>query len=147
MRGDAPAPGSADSLGIHGVVPPTVTAFHGDESLDVETTADHARFVVDRGVHAVFPLGTNGKCPLLTGDERNRVVEAVVEAVGGDVPVIAGVGAPSTRETIAHAAHAERVGADGLVVVTPYSRRALTSTDNEPHIHDQALRRPSRPER
>ncbi|WP_232687755.1 dihydrodipicolinate synthase family protein [Halobacterium zhouii] len=120
MPDNAPAPGDADPLGVHGVVPPTVTAFHEDESLDVETTAEHARFVVEGGADAVFPLGTNGEFPLLTGEERDRVVTAVVEEVGGDVPVIAGVGAPSTRETIARAQHAQRVGADGVVVVTPY---------------------------
>lgn len=116
----APAPGEDDPLGLRGVVPPTVTAFHDDETLDVETTAEHARFVVDRGVHGVFPLGTNGEFPLLTGGERQQVVEAVVDEVGGDVPVIAGVGAPSTRQTVAHAEHAEAAGADGVVVVTPY---------------------------
>ena len=116
----APAAGSDDPLALHGVVPPTVTAFETDESLDVETTAEHARFVVDAGVHGVFPLGTNGEFPLLTPDERDRVVEAVVDEVGGEVPVIAGVGAPSTRQTIAHAEHAESAGADGVVVVTPY---------------------------
>jgi 4-hydroxy-tetrahydrodipicolinate synthase/2-dehydro-3-deoxy-phosphogluconate/2-dehydro-3-deoxy-6-phosphogalactonate aldolase len=120
MPTHAPAPGSVDPLALHGVVPPTVTAFETDESLDVETTAEHARFVVDAGAHGVFPLGTNGEFPLLTPGERDRVVEAVVEEVGGDVPVIAGVGAPSTRQTVAHAEHAESVGADGVVVVTPY---------------------------
>ena len=120
MTRHAPAPGDDDPLGLHGVVPPTVTAFHDDESLDAETTANHARFVVDRGVHGVFPLGTNGEFPLLTGGERQRVVEAVVDEVGGEVPVIAGIGGPSTRQTVAHAEHAEEVGADGLVVVTPY---------------------------
>ncbi|MFP9193069.1 dihydrodipicolinate synthase family protein [Natronosalvus vescus] len=113
-------PGTDDPLSIHGVVPPTVTAFHDDESVDYETTAAHARFVVDGGTHGVFPLGTNGEFPLLTPDERKGVVEAVVDEIDGDVPVIAGVGAPSTRETVDHATHAESVGADGLVVVTPY---------------------------
>jgi 4-hydroxy-tetrahydrodipicolinate synthase len=116
----APDPGADDPLSLHGVVPPIVTAFHDDETIDPETTAAHARFVVDRGVHGVFPLGTNGEFPLLTGAERQRVVEAVIDEVGGDVPVIAGVGAPSTRQTVAHAEHAESVGADGIVVVTPY---------------------------
>jgi len=120
MPTHAPAPGSDDPLGLHGVVPPTVTAFDRDESLDAETTADHARFVVDAGAHGVFPLGTNGEFPLLTPDERDRVVDAVADEVGGEVPVIAGVGAPSTRQTVAHAEHAESVGADGVVVVTPY---------------------------
>ncbi|WP_312908147.1 dihydrodipicolinate synthase family protein [Natronosalvus caseinilyticus] len=113
-------PGTADPLSVHGVVPPTVTAFHEDESVDYETTAAHARFVVDGGAHGVFPLGTNGEFPLLTADEQRGVVEAVVEEIDGEVPVIAGVGAPSTHETVQHATHAERVGVDGLVVVTPY---------------------------
>ena len=117
---NAPPPGGADPLDIHGVVPPTVTAFHEDETVDYERTAAHARFVVDGGAHGVFPLGTNGEFPLLTPEERQGVVEAVVDEVGGEVPVIAGVGAPSTHETLAHAEHAEAVGADGIVVVTPY---------------------------
>jgi 4-hydroxy-tetrahydrodipicolinate synthase/2-dehydro-3-deoxy-phosphogluconate/2-dehydro-3-deoxy-6-phosphogalactonate aldolase len=117
---NAPDPGSDDPLDLHGVVPPTITAFHEDESVDYEATAAHARFVVDHGVHGVFPLGTNGEFPLLTPDERDQVVEAVVETVGGEVPVIAGVGAPSTRETVGHAERAEMAGADGVVVVTPY---------------------------
>ncbi|USZ68992.1 dihydrodipicolinate synthase family protein [Halorussus salilacus] len=118
--GNAPAPGSGDPLDIHGVVPPTITAFDEDESVDYEATAAHARFVVDRGAHGVFPLGTNGEFPLLAPEERDDVVEAVVETVGDDAPVIAGVGAPSTRQTVAHAERAEMVGADGVVVVTPY---------------------------
>ncbi|ELZ20441.1 dihydrodipicolinate synthase family protein [Natrinema limicola] len=113
-------PGAADPLSLHGVVPPTVTAFDADESVDYEGTAAHARFVVDRGAHGVFPLGTNGEFPLLSGPERDRVVEAVVDEVGDEVPVIVGVGAPSTYRTVAHAEHADSVGADGIVVVTPY---------------------------
>jgi len=118
--GNAPSAGSADPLDVHGVVPPTITAFDEDESVDYEATAAHARFVVDRGAHGVFPLGTNGEFPLLAPEERDSVVEAVVETVGGDVPVIAGVGAPSTRRTVARAERAEMAGADGVVVVTPY---------------------------
>lgn len=119
MPDNAPTPGSDDPLDLHGVVPPTLTAFDEAEEVDVGRTADHARYVVDRGVHGVFPLGTNGEFPLLTPDERDAVVEAVVDEID-EVPVIAGVGAPSTHQTVQHAEHAERVGADGLVVVTPY---------------------------
>jgi 4-hydroxy-tetrahydrodipicolinate synthase/2-dehydro-3-deoxy-phosphogluconate/2-dehydro-3-deoxy-6-phosphogalactonate aldolase len=115
----APAPGDDDPLGVHGVVPPTVTAFDEDEQVDYERTAEHARFVVDRGVHGVFPLGTNGEFALLTAEERDRVVEAVAEEIE-EVPVIAGVGAPSTHETIERAEAAAAAGADGLVVVTPF---------------------------
>jgi 4-hydroxy-tetrahydrodipicolinate synthase/2-dehydro-3-deoxy-phosphogluconate/2-dehydro-3-deoxy-6-phosphogalactonate aldolase len=116
----APTPGAADPLDLHGVVPPTVTAFDADGALDAETTAAHARFVVDHGVHGVFPLGTNGEFALLGPDERDEVVRTVVDEVGGEVPVIAGVGEPATRRTVERAQAAERAGADGVVVVTPY---------------------------
>jgi len=112
--------GSGDPLSLEGVIPPTITAFDAEESVDYETTAAHARFVVDRDVDAVFPLGTNGEFALLTDEERAGVIESVVEEVGGDVPVIAGVGAPSTYRTVENARRAAEVGADGVVVVTPY---------------------------
>jgi len=114
----APAPGADDPLGLSGVVPPTLTAYDADGELDEEATVDHARFVVERGASGVFPLGTNGEFALLSADERRRVVEAV--AAGVDAPVIAGGGAPGTRETVANAAHAAAAGVDGVVVVTPY---------------------------
>jgi len=118
MPNSAPSPGTADPLDLDGVVPPTVTAFDESGAVDHDATAAHAQFVVDGGASAVFPLGTNGEFPLLTGDERRAVVETVVDAV--DVPVIAGVGTESTRETVANAEHAAATGADGVVVVTPY---------------------------
>lgn len=111
--------GSDDPLALSGVIPPTITAFDDEEEVDYERTAAHARYVVDGGAHGVFPLGTNGEFPLLTGEERRGVVEAVVEEID-EVPVIAGVGAPSTYETIRQAEHAESVGADGVVIITPY---------------------------
>ena len=118
MTANAPLPGADDPLGLAGVVPPTVTAFDATGDVDPAATAAHARFVVDNGADGVFPLGTNGEFATLTAAERRRVVETVAEAV--EAPVIAGVGHPSTREAVAHAEHAERVGADGVVVVTPY---------------------------
>ena len=120
MTQHAPTPGTEDPLEINGVVPPTLTCFHDDGSLDTETTAEHARYVVNGGAAGVFPLGTNGEFPLLTPDERDEVIEAVVEEVGGEVPVIAGVGTPGTRRTVQAAERAEVAGVDGLVVVSPY---------------------------
>lgn len=106
---------------IHGVIPPTITAYdHENEGLDLEATAAHARFVVDRGVHGVFPLGTNGEFPMLKPDERAAVIGAVVEEVGDEVPVLAGVSAPSTRNTVSYALDAEAAGADAVVVGIPY---------------------------
>ena len=118
MTGSAPPSGSADPLELRGVVPPTVTAFDESGAVDEAATAAHARFVVEHGARGVFPLGTNGEFATLTAEERRHVVEAV--AGGVDAPVIAGVGCPSTRETVANAEHAAQAGADGVVVVTPY---------------------------
>jgi 4-hydroxy-tetrahydrodipicolinate synthase/2-dehydro-3-deoxy-phosphogluconate/2-dehydro-3-deoxy-6-phosphogalactonate aldolase len=120
MPDNAPTPGTADPLNLHGVIPPLITAFDADEDVNHEATAAHARFLVEQGVHGVFPLGTNGEFPMLSPTERERIVQTVVDEVGGDVPVIAGVGAPSTRETVRHSTAAVEAGADGIVVVTPY---------------------------
>lgn len=109
-----------DPLGLHGVVPPTITAFDDDGNLAPAECAAHARYVVAGGCHGVFPLGTNGEEPLVTPDEHPRVVEAVVAEVGGEVPVIAGIGAPSTRQAVATAGRLDSAGADGVVAVTPY---------------------------
>lgn len=118
MSSHASMPGSADPLRISGVVPPVLTAFDDSGKVNLEATAAHARFTADAGVDAVFPLGTNGEFALLTEEERKQIIETVVEAV--DIPVIAGVGASGTHETTLHATHAAEVGADGIVVVTPY---------------------------
>jgi 4-hydroxy-tetrahydrodipicolinate synthase/2-dehydro-3-deoxy-phosphogluconate/2-dehydro-3-deoxy-6-phosphogalactonate aldolase len=115
----APEPGERDPLSIRGVVPPAVTAYDDDESVDYEATAAHARFVVDAGCHGVFALGTNGELPLLTPAEQSGVITAVTDEISS-VPVVAGVGAPSTRETVDRARRAEESGVDGIVVVTPY---------------------------
>lgn len=118
MPSHAPIPGSADPLRISGVVPPILTAFDDSEKINLEATAAHAQFTAEAGVDAVFPLGTNGEFVLLTEEERKQIIETVVEAV--DIPVIAGVGASGTHKTTLHATHAAKVGADGIVVVTPY---------------------------
>lgn len=109
-----------EPLELHGVVPPMLTGFDAAGEVDLDRTAAHARYVVDGGVHGVFPLGTNGEFALLSGSERDAVVAAVVEEVAGEVPVIAGVGTPGTARTVERARAAEAAGADGVVAVTPY---------------------------
>jgi 4-hydroxy-tetrahydrodipicolinate synthase len=105
---------------FQGIIPPTLTAFNADGSLDLEGTRWHINYVIEGGVHGVFPCGTMGEGPLLTFDEKVQVIAAVVQAAEERVPVLAGVGCPSTYETAALAREAERVGADAAIVVTPY---------------------------
>jgi 4-hydroxy-tetrahydrodipicolinate synthase len=75
---------------------------------------------VDAGVHFLCPCGTTGEAPTLTHREKLRVVELVMEAAAGRVPVLAGAGGYDTRDTIELARDLERMGVDGLLSVTPY---------------------------
>lgn len=75
---------------------------------------------IAEGVHGLVPVGTTGESPTLSHDEHRKVVEWCIEEAGGRVPVIAGAGSNSTREAVDLALHAEKAGADAVLVVTPY---------------------------
>jgi 4-hydroxy-tetrahydrodipicolinate synthase len=75
---------------------------------------------IQEGSHGLVPVGTTGESPTLNHDEHYKVVEWCVQEAKGRVPVIAGAGSNSTREAVDLARHAEKVGADAVLVVTPY---------------------------
>src|SRR5215207_3425820 len=103
-----------------GLIPAMVTPF--DERGEVDLEAAEAvveRFIEARG-SGISPLGSTGEFSHLTAEERKRFAEGVVSIVGGRVPVLVGVGAPGTRETVEFARHAEGAGADGVLVVSPF---------------------------
>ena len=75
---------------------------------------------IESGTHGFVPVGTTGEGPTLSHEEHRRVVEACIQETKGRAAVIAGAGSNSTTEAIDLARHAERVGADGVLVVTPY---------------------------
>ena len=75
---------------------------------------------IDEGTHGIVPVGTTGESPTLDHNEHKEVVEIVIDQVNGRVPVIAGAGSNSTAEAISLLMHAEAVGADAALVVTPY---------------------------
>ena len=103
-----------------GVGTALVTPFTRDGSVDEAAVKRLARRQIDGGVHFLSPCGTTGEAPTLTHHDRLRVVELVVEEANGKVPVLAGAGGYDTREVIELARDMERVGADGLLSVTPY---------------------------
>src|SRR5690606_1683268 len=76
--------------------------------------------MIKGGSRGLVPVGTTGESPTLSHAEHKRVVELCIEVAAGRVPVIAGAGSNNTREAIELATHAERAGADALLVVTPY---------------------------
>lgn len=96
-----------------------VTPFRNGE-LDLDTLKKLVDWHVAEGTHGLVPVGTTGESPTLSHEEHGRVIEEVVKAAAGRVPVIAGAGSNNTAEGIALIRHAEKAGADAALVVTPY---------------------------
>jgi 4-hydroxy-tetrahydrodipicolinate synthase len=103
-----------------GVGTALVTPFRNDGSLDESAVKRLARRQIDAGIHFLCPCGTTGEAPTLSHHEKLRIVELVVEEGNGRVPVLAGAGGYDPREVVALARDLEKVGADGILSVTPY---------------------------
>jgi 4-hydroxy-tetrahydrodipicolinate synthase len=97
-----------------------VTPFSRDGSVDQAGVRRLAKRQIDAGIHFLVPCGTTGESPTLSDEERFRVVELVVEEAAGKVPVLAGAGGYDTREVIRSAQQMKRLGAAGILSVTPY---------------------------
>ena len=104
---------------FHGSLPALVTPFK-DGELDLDTLKKLVDWHVDQGSNGLVPVGTTGESPTLTHREHEQVVEEVVKAAAGRIPVIAGAGSNNTAEGVRLIQHAEKVGANGALVVTPY---------------------------
>jgi len=102
------------------MLPAMVTPFHADGTLDDVAAAALAVELVDLGNDGIVVNGTTGESPTTTDDEKDRVLRAVLGAVGDRAHVVAGVGSNDTRHTVELARSAEKAGAHGLLVVTPY---------------------------
>jgi len=104
---------------IKGSIPALVTPFKNG-ALDLDTLKSLVEWHIGQGSTGLVPVGTTGESPTLSHEEHETVVEVVVKAAAGRVPVIAGAGSNNTVEGIRLIRHAERVGADAALVVTPY---------------------------
>ena len=104
---------------FRGSLPALVTPFK-DGAVDYETLAAFVDWQISEGSSGLVPVGTTGESPTLTHEEHEQVIEAVVKHAAGRVPVIAGAGSNNTVESIRFLQHAEAVGADAGLVVTPY---------------------------
>jgi len=109
-----------------GSMPALVTPFRNGE-LDLETLKKLVEWHIGEGSNGLVPVGTTGESPTLTHKEHETVVEEVVKAAAGRVPVIAGAGSNNTLEAIRLVRHAESVGADAALVVTPYYNKPTQS--------------------
>ena len=96
-----------------------VTPFKGN-SLDEETYIKIINFHLENGTNGLVPAGTTGESPTLSHREHEKIIELCIQEAKGKIPVIAGTGSNSTTEAISLTEHAEKAGADGALIVTPY---------------------------
>ena len=96
-----------------------VTPFK-NEKLDDETYIKLIHFHIENGTNGLVPAGTTGESPTLSHDEHEKVIDLCVKESNGKLPVFAGTGSNSTEEAISLTTHAEKMKADGALIVTPY---------------------------
>ena len=96
-----------------------ITPFKNNR-LDEESYIKLIHFQIDNGTSGLVPAGTTGESPTLSHDEHQKVIDLCIRESNGKIPVIAGTGSNSTAEAISLTTHAEKAGADGALVVTPY---------------------------
>ena len=121
---------------IKGIVAPILTPMLADESIHFEELRRQTDRLIAAGCHALFCFGTNGEGYALSGMEKKQVLECVIEKADRRVPVYAGTGCITTRETIAQSLMAEAAGADVLSLVTPSFAQA---SQNELYEHYKTI--------
>jgi 4-hydroxy-tetrahydrodipicolinate synthase len=104
---------------FEGSFPALVTPFNAG-ALDEDAFVKFLEWQIAEGTHGLVPVGTSGESPTLSHDEHKRVIELTIKVAKGRLPIIAGAGSNSTAEAIDFAQHAEKAGADALLVVVPY---------------------------
>lgn len=121
---------------IKGIIPPILTPMNDDESINEAELRNQVNRMIDAGVSGVFALGTNGEAYALSHKEKVQVMKIVVDETKGRVPVYAGTGCPTTKETITLSKEAEEIGADILSVIVPYFAAA---SQDELYAHYKAV--------
>lgn len=117
---------------ISGIITPIVTPMKEDESINEEELRNQVRRQIAAGVHGLFPFGTNGEGYILDEKEKEQVLSVVIEETAGRVPVYAGTGCISTRDTIRQSLRAKQLGADILSIITP---SFASASQEELYVH------------
>ena len=100
-----------------GVFPAITTQLHKDGSLDLDATAVHVEALIKSGIKGMIFLGSLGENQPMNGDEKRRVMEAMIEVVNGRIPVLSGVAETSTAEAVRYVRDVEKLGADGVMLM------------------------------
>jgi 4-hydroxy-tetrahydrodipicolinate synthase len=105
---------------LRGIIPPVVTPMTPDQEVDLPVLCKHIDLMIAKGVHGIFVLGTTGEFYALDDREKQAITAASVAHCKGRTPLYVGTGAETTREVIRLTRMAEKEGADGVSVITPY---------------------------
>ncbi len=107
---------------FEGVLPAIITPFKRNEHLDIDTDGlrSNIEFLLAKGVHGIVPCGSTGESATLSAKEHEKVIEITIDAVNDKVPVIAGTGSNNTDEAVLFTKAAKNLGADGVLVISPY---------------------------
>ena len=105
---------------FYGSIPAVITPFNDDDSINFEQLENHIEFLISNGSNGLVSCGTTGESPTLDHDEHKKVTENILKYAKKNVPVIAGCGSNSTKESIELTKHAESIGVDGILLVSPY---------------------------
>jgi 4-hydroxy-tetrahydrodipicolinate synthase len=121
---------------LKGMFVPHITPFSHNGELDLTALRTCVRFWLKGGVSGLVPCGSNGEAPYLSREERIKVIQTVTDEVNGKIPVIAGTGSMSTKETILFTKDAKDLGADAVLIVTPFYYKP---SNKETHEHYKAV--------
>lgn len=121
---------------IKGIIPPIITPMNEDESINETELRNQVNRLIGAGVHGLFPLGTNGEGYILNEKEKERILSVVIDETKGRVPVYAGSGCISTKDTIGMSLMAQSLGADVLSIITPWFAKA---SDEELYEHYRSV--------
>lgn len=124
------------NLELKGIIPPIITPMYEDETINTEELRRQVDRMIEGGVHALFPFGTNGEGYILNAKEKQLVLETVIDQCNGRVPVYAGTGCISTKETIEQSRMAQAAGADVLSIITPSFAAA---SQEELYVHYKTI--------
>jgi 4-hydroxy-tetrahydrodipicolinate synthase len=107
---------------FEGVLPAVITPFRRNLAMDLDLAglASNLEFLIENGVHGVVPCGSTGESATLSFEEHETVIEKTIDVVNGRVPVIAGTGSNNTAEAVRFTKAAKDLGADGVLVISPY---------------------------
>jgi 4-hydroxy-tetrahydrodipicolinate synthase len=105
---------------INGIFPALIASLTSSGELDLEGIKLNTNYLIDKGVAGLLINGSTGEAAALTRDEKIKVLETVIKTANGRIKIIAGTGAPSTAETIRNSMDAKSVGADAVLIITPF---------------------------